>query len=96
MYHLILLYKSNGKIIFSWIQVKGLESDNEKQTISRLRKISQQNIYHIFYNSHFSGEIWGGHSPHAASIYKYFFESNIFCCRRVCPLGLEKGPLETV
>lgn len=42
----------------------------------------------------FLSEISGEHAPHIASIYKYFFENNIFRCRRVCPPGLQKGPAE--
>lgn len=36
-------------------------------------------------------EIWEGALPLNASIYKYFFENNIFCHRCVCPLGLERA-----
>lgn len=33
-----------------------------------------------------------GEEGHAASIYHYFFENNIFCCGPVCPPGRGKGP----
>lgn len=90
IFYLSLLHKSNSKISFSWwlLELNLVDCGSKgKQTVYCISTSAE----YLPYSLHvaFLFEIW-------ASIYKYFFENNIFCHHRVCPLGLEKGPLETV
>lgn len=80
----------------TWKLIKGNKSIGLSIVFEHPKWGKTDTLTEYLYILTFLCEIRRGYSPHTASIYKYFFENNIFCCRCVCPLGLEKGPLETV